>query len=119
MPREYNSIEELRQRYIDGTADDENSFIISTQFSDEEIQRVSRNLQGATTIYLDDVQHLNCPQPTNIGFGTAACESRITCAVCGEEFVVPVNAELGFVCHKCKKAVLKMRSMMTEEELNG
>lgn len=117
MPRDYNSIEELRQQYIDGTADDENSFIISTQFSDEEIQRVARNLQTATTIYLDDIPHLNCSQPTNIGFGIAACESRITCAVCGEEFVVPVNAELGFVCPKCKKAVLKMRSMMSEEDL--
>lgn len=117
MPREYNSIEELRQRYIDGTADDENSFIISTQLSDEEMQRFTKNLQGATTIYLDDVQHLNCSQPTNIGFGTAACESRITCAVCGEEFVVPANTELGLICPKCKKAVLKMRSMMSEEDL--
>lgn len=117
MPREHNSIEEVRQRYIDGTADDENSFIISTQFSDEDMQMLTRNLQGATTIYLDDVPNLNCSQPTNIGFGTAACESRITCAVCGEEFVVPVNAELGFICPKCKKAVLKMRSMMSEEDL--
>lgn len=117
MPREYNSIEELRQRYIDGTADDENLFIISTQFSDEEMQRFTRNLQGTTTIYLDDVPHLSPFQPTNIGFGTTSCETRITCAVCGEEFVVPANAELGFVCPKCKKAVLKMRSMMSEEDL--
>lgn len=117
MPREHNSIEELMQRYIDSIENNDNSFLISTQFSDEEIQRVSRNLQGATTTYLDDVQHLNCSQPINIGFGTTSCESRITCAVCGEEFVVPANAELRFVCPKCKKAVLKMRSMMSEEDL--
>lgn len=117
MPREYNDIEELRQRYNARLSNDENSFVISTEYSNEEIQRLTRNLQGTTTLYIEDVPHLNCFQPTNIGFAPATCETRITCAVCGEEFIVPPNSELGFICPKCKKAVMKMRSMMSEEDL--
>lgn len=117
MPREYNDIGDLRQRYNDIVANSVNSFTISTQYNDEEIQRLTRSLQGATTIYMDDVPHLSCSTPTNIGFTTATREARITCAVCGEEFIVPPNSELGFICPKCKKAVMKMRSMMSEEDL--
>lgn len=116
MPREYNDIEELRQRYNDRIANNENSFVLSTQYDNEEIQRFI--CSSPTTASYFEVPTTAVQSPiTGIGFTRASLETRITCAVCGEEFVVPPNNELGFICPKCKKAVLKMRSMMSEEDL--
>lgn len=39
------------------------------------------------------------------------------CPICGEPF--KANSSFSKCCPKCVKAVMKMRSMMTEEELNG
>lgn len=66
----------------------------------------------------------------HIGSNTANQDFRITttsqricsnevCEVCGEEFYIQRDSSMTFICPKCAKAVLKMRSMMTEEELNG
>lgn len=50
---------------------------------------------------------------------TATNNYYIHCAVCGEEFYIQRDSSMTFICPKCAKAVLKTRSMMTEEELNG
>lgn len=50
---------------------------------------------------------------------TARDNFYIPCAVCGEEFYIQQNSDMTSICPKCAKAVMKMRSMMTEEELNG
>lgn len=41
----------------------------------------------------------------------------IVCPICGEPF--KSNGVVTKCCPKCKNAIMKMRSMMTEEELNG
>lgn len=56
---------------------------------------------------------------THIVRATARDNFYIHCAVCGEEIYIPKDSEMTFICQKCAKAVQKMRSMMTEEELNG
>lgn len=56
---------------------------------------------------------------THIARATANNSYYIPCAVCGEEFYIQQNSEMASICPKCAKAVMKMRSMMTEEELNG
>ena len=56
---------------------------------------------------------------THIVRATARDNFYIPCAVCGEEIYIPKDSEMTIICQKCAKAVQKMRSMMTEEELNG
>lgn len=56
---------------------------------------------------------------THMARATAGDNFYIPCAVCGEEFYIQRDSSMTFICPKCAKAVLKMRSMMTEEELNG
>lgn len=121
MPREYYDWEDATRyngAFNNRFVDNGNSFVLSTQYDGEEIQRLIGNLQNTTTYYDGVTPHWwSSTPPTNIGFTTATRECRITCAVCGEEFIVPPNSELGLICPKCKKAVLKMRSMMSEEDL--
>lgn len=56
---------------------------------------------------------------THIAVETVLDNYYIPCMVCGEEIFIPKNSELKVICPKCKNAIMKMRSMMTEEELNG
>lgn len=56
---------------------------------------------------------------THISRTTALDNIYMPCAVCGEEIYIPKDSEMTIICPKCAKAVQKMRSMMTEEELNG
>lgn len=121
MPREHNDWADFTFAQYNGAlsnrfVDNGDSFVLSTQYDGEEIQRLVGS-SPTTASYLE-VPTTEVQSPiTGVGFARSTLECRITCAVCGEEFIVPPNSELGFICPKCKKAVLKMRSMMSEEDL--
>ncbi len=119
MPREYNDFEDALQYGVEFNnrfANNSDSFILSTQYDGEEIQRFIGS-SPTTASYLEVPTTAVQAPITGVGFTRSTLECHITCAVCGEEFIVPPNSELGFICPKCKKALLKVRSMMSEEDL--
>lgn len=59
------------------------------------------------------------PHETHMMITTALGNYYIPCAVCGEEISIQKDSDVKIICPKCANAVMKMRSMMTEEELNG